>query len=293
MPIFLAEALRRPAAHPLPTAGGRKIPAQTWPICAILLIKGQQCKKCGKGGVSLKKERLDKILAAQGTWTRKDVRALTSRGLVTCNGAPCLRADTKIDPDSDQIAVQGRPILLKRHLYLMLHKPAGVVSATRDDTRPTVVDLVSPELRRRGLFPAGRLDRDTTGFVLITDDGELAHRILAPKNHIPKTYLVTLDRPLPPGLPERFAAGMVLDGGETCLPAQLEVLGERRARVVLHQGMYHQIKRMFAAQGCQVVALHRSAMGALPLDPDLAPGECRELTPQELALLEKVATPGL
>lgn len=238
------------------------------------------------------KQRLDKILAAQGRWSRQEVRELTSRGLVTLNGDLCRRADTKVDPDRDTIAVQGEAIPLKWQLYLMLHKPQGVVSATKDDRRPTVLDLVPPQLRRRGLFPAGRLDQDTTGFVLITDDGDLAHRILSPKRHIPKTYLVTVDKPLARDMPAVFQAGMTLESGEICLPARLEIIGDTQAAVVLHQGMYHQVKRMFASQGYHVEALHRSAMGGVLLDPNLAPGECRELTPEEVIALELRENPG-
>ncbi len=234
----------------------------------------------------MSKQRLDKLLAAQGRWSRREVRDLTDRGLVTLNGAPCRRADTKVDADADTVAVGGQEVPLREHVYIMLHKPAGVVSATRDDSRPTVVDLVPPELGRRGLFPAGRLDKDTTGFVLLTDDGELAHRILSPRRHIPKTYQVTVDKPLDAGLADAFAGGLVLDGGDRCLPAELAPKGEREAEVILRQGMYHQIKRMFAACGYEVTALHRTAMGGVPLDPALAPGQWRELTPDEVAALE-------
>ena len=137
----------------------------------------------------MKPERLDKVLAAQSTWSRKDVKELIRKGQVTVNGLLARQADQKIHWDRDQVEVGGKPLILRRHLYLMMNKPAGVVSAARDENCPTVVDLVPPELRRQGLFPAGRLDKDTTGLVIITDDGELAHRILAPKSHVPKVYL--------------------------------------------------------------------------------------------------------
>ena len=232
----------------------------------------------------MKEERLDKLLAAQGIGSRRDIKELVRRGAVSVNGQTARSADLKITTDAE-VLVNGRPVVLKKHLYLMLNKPMGVVSASRGDDCPTVVDLVPPELRRRGLFPAGRLDKDTTGFVLITDDGEFAHNILSPKHHISKTYLVTLDGPVTPQVAEAFAGGIPLKNEERCLPAKLTVLGPNRAQVILHEGMYHQIKRMFAACGLHVETLHRSAMGALPLDADLPEGQCRELTPGELELI--------
>ncbi len=233
----------------------------------------------------MKAERLDKVLAAQSTWSRKDVREMVKKGWVTVNGAPVRQADQKICWETDRVAVGGREVLLRPHLYLMMNKPEGVVSATRDGGA-TVIDLVPPELKRGGLFPAGRLDKDTTGLMIITDDGELAHRILSPKNHVPKTYLARLDRPVTPEMGERFAAGLPLAGEDVCLPARLEKVEENLARVTLRQGMYHQIKRMFLACGARVVELRRISMGALKLDETLGPGQCRELTPEELELLQ-------
>ncbi len=238
----------------------------------------------------MKPERLDKVLAAQSTWSRREVRELVDRGWVTVNGAPARRADQKIRWDEDRVAVAGKELTLRPRLYLMMNKPAGVVSATRDGGT-TVIDLVPPELRRGGLFPAGRLDKDTTGLLLITDDGELAHRILSPKRHVPKTYLARLDRPVTGEMAERFAAGLPLAGEEVCLPARLVRVEEDLARVTLHQGMYHQIKRMFLACGARVVELRRVSMGALRLDESLAPGQCRELAPGELELLQSREDP--
>lgn len=235
----------------------------------------------------MKPQRLDKLLAAQSTWSRKDVKDLIRGGQVTLNGTPARSPEQKIDADTDRVEVSGRPVLLREHLYLMMDKPAGVVSASRDENCPTVVDLVPPELLRRGLFPAGRLDKDTTGMVIITDDGELAHRILSPKNHVPKVYLARLDIPLTREMEEGFAAGIPLAGEEgACLPARLERLENTLARVTLREGMYHQIKRMFGVYGAKVLELRRISLGALPLDETLAPGQCRELTKEELALLE-------
>ena len=156
---------------------------------------------------------------------------------------------------------------------------------------PTVVDLVPPELRRQGLFPAGRLDKDTTGLVIITDDGELAHRILAPKSHVPKVYLARLDSFLTTEMAEGFSKGIPLGEDGTTLPAELVALDLDLAQVTLREGMYHQIKRMFAFYGAKVMELQRVSMGALALDKNLAPGQCRELSPLEAELLQERQTP--
>ncbi|MEG0853360.1 MAG: 16S rRNA pseudouridine(516) synthase, partial [Angelakisella sp.] len=156
-----------------------------------------------------------------------------------------------------------------------------------DPRDKTVVDLVPPELWRKGLFPAGRLDKDTTGMVIITDDGDFAHRILAPKSHIAKTYLATLDIPVTAEMEAGFNAGISLKGEKQCMPAQLSVVDSHTARVVISEGMYHQIKRMFGCYGAKVLELRRISMGKLALDETLPEGSCRELTPEELLLLEK------
>lgn len=233
----------------------------------------------------MKEERLDKLLAAQGTWSRREIKDFVRRGAVTVNGKNVRTSDIKITTE-DEVIVFGKPVVLKKHLYLMMNKPVGVVSASRGDDCPTVVDLVPPELKRKGLFPAGRLDKDTTGFVLITDDGAFAHDILSPKRHIPKTYIATLDGILTQEVVKAFAGGIPLKNEDLCLPAELTIVDDHTARVVLHEGMYHQIKRMFAACGLHVEALHRMAMGALPLDNNLAEGQCRELTAEELAQIQ-------
>ncbi|WP_071429395.1 pseudouridine synthase [Angelakisella massiliensis] len=237
--------------------------------------------------------RLDKALADQGMWSRKDVKALIRKGQVTVGGIPETDPGRKVDRDKDRVMVSGREIALKEHLYLMLHKPAGVVSATRDERERTVVDLVPPELKRPGLFPAGRLDKDTTGMMILTDDGDLAHRILSPRSHVPKTYIALLDRPVTEEMVRAFAAGIPLKGEGECLPAVLRSRGEREGEVTICEGMYHQIKRMFTVCGATVLALKRISMGALPLDPQLEEGACRELTGEELALLEQRMPLGL
>lgn len=234
-------------------------------------------------------ERLDKLLSNQSTWSRREVRSLVWKGRVTVDGAVAADPKARLDPETCRIEVDGKPLLLRRYLYLMLHKPAGVVSASRDGRFPTVVDLVPEGLRRKGLFPVGRLDKNTTGLVVLTDDGELAHRVLSPKNHVPKTYLARLDRPVTPEMAEGFAAGVILEDGSACLPARLVRVEEEPdlARVTLREGRYHQIKRMFACYGATVRELCRLSMGGLLLDGSLAPGQCRELTPGEVVLLRQ------
>ena len=230
-------------------------------------------------------ERIDKLIASQGALSRSDVRRLVKRGAIALNGSPVRDAGQKADPEADQITVSGRPLFISKYLYLMLDKPAGVVSASRDAEQKTVIDLVPSALRRDGLFPAGRLDKDTTGFVLITNDGEFAHRILSPKKHISKTYLARLARPVDGRSIEAFRSGLVLADGTRCMEAGLQILEDDEtplAEVVLHEGRYHQIKRMFAALGNEVIALRRVKMGDLPLDETLGPGGCRKITAEEL-----------
>ena len=235
----------------------------------------------------MRPERLDKVLAGQSTWSRREVRDWIKGGLVTVNGAPVRDPGQKIIQETDRVAVKGRKITLRRNLYLMMDKPAGVVSASRDDGCPTVVDLVPPELKRPGLFPAGRLDKDTTGMVIITDDGALAHRILSPKSHVPKVYLAHIDSFITNAMIQGFAQGIPVGEEGVTLPAELVALDLDLARVTLREGMYHQIKRMFASYGAKVLELRRVSMGGLVLDGTLGPGGCRELTPRELILLQQ------
>lgn len=232
-------------------------------------------------------ERLDKIIASQGKHSRSDVKKLIKAGRVTVNGAVVKSSDIKCDAEKDEIAVDGAVINYKKHLYIMLNKPKGVISATEDTSQKTVLDLVPPELFRQGLFPAGRLDSDTTGFVLLTDDGDFAHRILSPKNHIMKTYHATLAHSLSDEDIIHFKEGLTLKDGTTCLEAHVRMLKgkENVAEIKICEGKYHQVKRMFASLGNKVLELKRVQMGNLPLDEDLPEGKCRELTQEELGLI--------
>ena len=230
-------------------------------------------------------ERIDKIIASQGQYSRKEVKALIAKGRVAVDGSPVKASSDKTDPAMAKITIDGKPLDFKRHVYLMLNKPQGYVSATEDRDHQTVLELVPEAYRGRELFPAGRLDRDTTGLMIITDDGALAHNILAPKKHVPKLYRVELDIPVTEEMRERFLAGVVLND-EVCKAADLTKIDTRIALVTLREGRYHQIKRMFGCCGAEVVALKRLGMGKLYLPEDLAEGESRELTAEELALLQ-------
>lgn len=220
-------------------------------------------------------------MSTQTTLSRRDATACIRRGRVTVNGVAARDPAAKIDPATAQVTFDGQAVGYRRHLYIMLHKPAGILCVSRDPHAQTVVDLLPAEWRARALFPAGRLDKDTTGFVLLTDDGDYAHRMLAPNKHVPKRYLVTLDAPVDDAVCAAFASGMTLANGEICRPAVCTPQDGTQALVTLHEGKYHQIKRMFAACSRHVEALHRLSMGGLSLDPTLAPGESKLLTEKE------------
>lgn len=232
-------------------------------------------------------ERIDKIIASQGQYSRSDVKKLISKKQVAVNGEVVKSSNVKADPLTDHITVKGIALDFKRNVYLMLNKPKGYVSATEDRDHQTVLELVPKKFSGRDIFPAGRLDRDTTGLMIITDDGALAHNILAPKKHVQKIYHVELDIPVTEEMARGFEEGVELNDG-VCKEAGLEIVGEYAARVTLKEGRYHQIKRMFGCYGAKVVALHRLAMGNLHLPDDLAIGECRELTEDELKLLQQL-----
>lgn len=231
-------------------------------------------------------ERIDKIIASQGQYSRKEVKALIAKRRIAVDGRIVSSSSEKTDPMTMLLTVDGKPLEFKRNLYLVLNKPKGYVSATEDREHPTVLELVPQEYRGRDLFPAGRLDRDTTGLMIITDDGVLAHNILAPKKHVPKRYHVELDIPVTEEMRLGFSEGVMLNDG-VCKAADLIKTGEKTAEVTLREGRYHQIKRMFGCFGAEVVELKRFGMGKLVLPEDLAEGECREMSEEELALLQK------
>lgn len=230
-------------------------------------------------------ERLDKLLAGTGKWSRREVKALVRQGLVRVDGRLAASAEDKLDPAAAIITVAGETISLCRFTYVMLHKPAGVLTATEDRKQPTILDLLPPELRRIGLAPVGRLDKDTEGLLLLTNDGELAHRLLSPKYHVDKRYLARVDGELSAADTEAFARGMTLGDGLECLPAGLEVLPDRVCIVTLREGKFHQVKRMLAARGAPVLYLKRLSMGPLTLDDSLAAGAYRLLRAEEILAL--------
>ncbi len=230
-------------------------------------------------------ERIDKIIASQGLYSRSDVKYLVKRKRIAVDGAVVTSSSQKADPEISVITIDGKPLTVKKQVYLMLHKPQGYVSATEDKTQPTVLEFVPQAYKGREIFPAGRLDKDTTGLMILTDDGVLAHNILSPRKHVQKVYRVELDTPVTKEMQEGFAAGVALNDG-VCKAAKLTILDEKTAEVTLQEGRYHQIKRMFGCFGAKVVALHRLAMGNLYLPADLPEGACRELTAEELNQLQ-------
>lgn len=230
-------------------------------------------------------ERLDKIISATGKKSRREVREMVRQGRVLVDGKPAPAADMKVDPQTAVILLDGEPLGYEKFTYVMLHKPAGVLTATEDRRQETVLDLLPPELRRRAPSPVGRLDKDTEGLLLLTNDGQLAHRLLSPKSHVDKVYYARVDGALEPGDIAAFAAGMTLGDGLECLPAGLEILSPTEALVTLREGKFHQVKRMLAARGKPVLYLKRLSMGRLRLDPALAPGAWRMLTEEERSAL--------
>lgn len=235
----------------------------------------------------MSKERLDKIIASSGLSTRSEVKAMIKKGLVKVNGTIVSDCSMKFDCETDDIIVDGTPLRKGKYVYIMLNKPKGVVSATNDNKDLTVVDILPDELKRKNLFPAGRLDKDTVGFCLITDDGEFAHNILAPGRHVTKTYIAELDKPVDfEKARKAFFEGIVLNDGTVLLSADLEMLENGDIptyKVVIKEGKYHQVKRMFSSLGSTVVELKRTKIGELCLDENLSEGEARLLTPEELA----------
>ncbi|TNE78267.1 MAG: 16S rRNA pseudouridine(516) synthase RsuA [Gammaproteobacteria bacterium] len=225
--------------------------------------------------------RLDRFISNASDYSRSQVKQLLRAGLVEVNGLITTNAATQV-AEGDTISVDGFDISTPSPRYLMLHKPAGVVSVTKDSEHPTALDLLD-EPRPEQLQIAGRLDIDTTGLLLITDDGQWNHRITSPRSHCRKTYRVELAEPLNTALVKKFADGLWLEGEKRrCLPAELEITGEHSALLTISEGKYHQVKRMFAAVGNRVTGLHRQKVGQIELDPRLAPGEYRPLTPDEI-----------
>lgn len=235
--------------------------------------------------------RLDKFLCEMNIGTRSQVKTYIKQGLVTVNGAPAKKAEDKIDENKDIVCFRGEALSFQEFQYFMLNKPAGVVSATQDNTAKTVIELL-PSNIKKGLFPVGRLDKDTEGLLLITNDGDLAHKLLSPKKHVDKTYLVGIEKPLSDGDITNLEKGVDIGEDKLTLPAKVQVIDNTQIHLTIHEGKFHQVKRMLQAVDNQVLTLKRVSFGPLELDVALASGECRELTSEEVTLLyEKTNDP--
>lgn len=229
--------------------------------------------------------RLDKYLCEMEAGTRSEVKAFIKKGRVTVNGETAKSPEQKVDEIKDTVTLDGHSFSYQKYFYYMLHKPAGVVTAVRDHHDQTVLDLLV-DAPGKDLSPVGRLDKDTEGLLLLTDDGELAHRLLSPRHHVDKVYLAEIDGQVNNADTAAFEAGLALGDGTQCMPAGLEDLGPGLCRVTLREGKFHQVKRMLAQRGKPVTGLKRLSMGPLKLDQALQPGEFRPLTAEELAQLK-------
>lgn len=232
--------------------------------------------------------RLDRFLANMGCGSRNEVKKLIRAGQAMVNDIVIKQEDTQINPGTDRIIFKGKKVEYHEYIYLMLNKPAGVISATKDTRERTVLDLLNPKYFNKGIFPVGRLDKDTEGLLLLTNHGELGHRLLAPKKRVAKRYYVKVGGEIGAKEKQSFQNGITLEDGLKTLPADLEIIkGSDPAEVIvtIYEGKFHQIKRMFQSLGKRVIYLKRTAMGSLRLDPALHPGEYRELTKEETETL--------
>jgi len=239
----------------------------------------------------MEKQRLDKIIASTGRWSRKEVKNLIRQGLVLVDGIPVRSAEDKVDAEAVAIAVNGETLTYRRYTWVMLNKPAGYLSATEDGRGETVLDLLTPELRKQGLFPVGRLDKDTEGLLLLTNEGGLAHDLLSPRHHVDKVYYTRVSGRLTEEDCRAFEAGITLDDGLVCQSAGLEIItagAESEAYVTLREGKFHQVKRMLAHCGKPVLYLERVKMGNLTLDSSLSRGQFRFLTEEEVQKLRNL-----
>lgn len=245
--------------------------------------------------------RLDRLLSNFGYGSRSEIRRLVKDGVIKIDGNIIKDASLHVDPENSKIEVKGELLNYRKFIYVMMNKPAGVISATCDNKLKTAIDLLPDEFSCFGLFPAGRLDIDTEGMLLLTNDGRLAHQLLSPKKHVPKRYYALIDGIVTDEEARLFREGVVLDDGYKTMPAELEIMkksgrpisgqfnrgaGFSEIELALHEGKFHQVKRMFEAIGMKVIYLKRIQMGGLKLDEALKPGECRELTPEEIDMLK-------
>lgn len=225
-------------------------------------------------------DRIDKILVSQGIGSRREVQKRIKSGEVTVNGEIIRKPEFKANAENDKIAVLGKVLNYSEHIYIMMNKPAGVVSASNDNHDKTVIDILPDEYKRKGLFPAGRLDKDTEGLLIITDDGDFAHRMLSPKKHVDKRYIARLDGEITEKIIQKFEQGIIFADGTKCLPAKLEIYNNNKKTglVTICEGKFHQVKKMFISCGLNVVHLQRISIGDLYLDGNLPIGGCKLLT---------------
>jgi len=222
--------------------------------------------------------------------TRSEIKEIIRKGRVCINGVPCDKPDEKVDTESDTVSLDGQTVNYEKYIYLMLNKPAGVVSATKDLNDKTVIDLIK-EKSRKDIFPVGRLDKDTEGLLILTNDGRLAHNLLSPKKEVDKVYYAKVMGKVTDKDAEDFLSGISIGEDEVCLPAKLEILTSgdiSEVKLTIQEGKFHQVKRMFEAVGKKVIYLKRLSMGGLELDPELKPGDYRRLTKDEIELLKSI-----
>lgn len=234
-------------------------------------------------------ERLDKIVSSVCEVSRKDARTFIKKGRVSIDGTVIKDPAAHIDTDNCKISFDGEEKIYKKYIYVMLNKPAGILSASNDKTRETVVDLVKSRFDRDGLFPVGRLDKDTTGLLIVTDDGDYGHKVISPKSNIEKEYIAEVDKPISEDDIAILEQGVTLIDGTVCRPAKVKIIsGDRKMiSIVITEGKYHEIKRMLGVVGAGVNKLHRERIGGLKLDSSLSTGDFREITPEEMSYVWK------
>lgn len=237
-------------------------------------------------------DRLDKVLANLGFGSRKEVKTLVKNGEVFIDGKLVKDSAVQLDPEKSEIVVSGEKVNYRKYIYLLMNKPAGVVSATFDKYDETVIDLIDEEYKVFEPFPVGRLDKDTVGFLLLTNDGELNHRLISPKWHVDKVYYAEIDKKVDERDISAFEKGVVLDDGYKCMPAKLEILNAddngSEVKITIQEGKFHQVKRMFNSVEKNVMFLKRISFGPMQLDDDLEEGQCRELTQEEVDILKQI-----
>ncbi|MGL5693142.1 MAG: pseudouridine synthase [Peptostreptococcaceae bacterium] len=237
-----------------------------------------------------KKQRIDKVLSNMGCGSRAEIKRYCKYGIIVVNGKAVSNPGLQVDTENDEIIFDGEKITYREFVYIMLNKPDGYISATFDKRDPIVLDLIDPSYLAFEPFPVGRLDKDTEGLLVLTNDGQLSHRVLSPKKHVPKTYYAKIEGIVTEDDINAFEKGVTLDDGYETMPSQLKILKsgeESEIELTIHEGKFHQVKRMFESVGKKVVYLKRLSMGKLQLDENLALGEYRELTEDEIKLLEE------